>query len=106
MSIKGMMIAASVAGMFATGAARVASAADKKGEEVTCSGINSCKGTGSCHGAGHACAGKNGQVRRQGRQDRQVIRRVGGVRRSGDKDLRRRRSSICWLVCNRRRRAA
>ena len=60
MSIKGMMIAASVAGMFATGAARVASAADKKGEEITCSGINSCKGQGSCHGAGHACAGKNG----------------------------------------------
>jgi len=60
MSIKGMMIAASVAGMFAAGAARVASAADKKGEEVTCAGINSCKGTGSCHGAGHACAGKNG----------------------------------------------
>jgi uncharacterized membrane protein len=60
MSIKGMMIAASVAGMFATGAARVASAADKKGEEVTCAGINSCKGHGSCHGAGNACAGKNG----------------------------------------------
>ena len=60
MSIKGMMIAASVAGMFATGAARVASAADKKGDEVTCSGINSCKGQSSCHGAGNACAGKNG----------------------------------------------
>ena len=60
MSIKGMMIAASVAGMFATGAARVASAADKKGEEVNCAGINGCKGQGSCHGAGHACAGKNG----------------------------------------------
>jgi hypothetical protein len=60
MSIKGMMIAASVAGMFATGAARVASAADKKGDEVMCSGINSCKGQGSCHGAGNACAGKNG----------------------------------------------
>jgi hypothetical protein len=60
MSIKGMMIAASVAGMFATGATRVASAADKKGEEVMCAGINSCKGQGSCHGAGNACAGKNG----------------------------------------------
>jgi hypothetical protein len=60
MSIKGMMIAASVAGLFATGAAGVASAAEKKGEQVTCSGINACKGQGSCHGAGHACAGKNG----------------------------------------------
>ena len=60
MSIKGMMIAASVAGMFATGAVRVASAADKKGEEVNCHGINACKGQSSCHGAGNACAGKNG----------------------------------------------
>jgi hypothetical protein len=56
---KGMMIAASVAGLFTMGAAGVASAA-KKGGDVTCSGINSCKGTGSCHGAGHACAGQNG----------------------------------------------
>jgi len=60
MSIKGMMIAASVAGLFAAGSSSVASAADKKGDEVTCSGINSCKGHGSCHGTGHACAGKNG----------------------------------------------
>jgi hypothetical protein len=60
MSLKGMMIAASVAGMFATGAARPASAVDKKGEEVNCHGINGCKGLGSCHGAGNACAGKNG----------------------------------------------
>jgi hypothetical protein len=58
MSIKGTMIAAAVAGLFATGAAGVASA--KKGEEITCSGINACKGQGSCHGAGHACAGQNG----------------------------------------------
>jgi hypothetical protein len=60
MSIKGAMIAASVAGMFAMGASGLASAGDKKGESVTCAGINSCKGQGSCHGAGHACAGKNG----------------------------------------------
>ena len=60
MSIKGMMIAASVAGMFATGAARVASAADKKGDDVNCHGINGCKGQSSCHGGGNACAGKNG----------------------------------------------
>jgi hypothetical protein len=59
MSIKGSMIAAAVAGLFATGAAGVASA-KKGGEEITCSGINACKGQGSCHGAGHACAGQNG----------------------------------------------
>jgi hypothetical protein len=60
MSIKGAMIAASVAGLFAAGASGVASAAPKKGEEVMCAGINSCKGQSSCHGAGNACAGKNG----------------------------------------------
>ena len=58
MSIKGAMIAASVAGLFATGISGVASA--KKGEEVMCSGINACKGQSSCHGAANACAGKNG----------------------------------------------
>ena len=60
MNIKGTMIAASVAGLFAMGASAAASAADKKGEEVMCSGINGCKGQGSCHGANNACAGKNG----------------------------------------------
>ena len=60
MSIKGAMIAASVAGLFATGAASIAAAADKKGDEVMCAGINACKGQGSCHGANNACAGKNG----------------------------------------------
>lgn len=59
MSIKGAMIAASVAGLFAMGASGVA-AAKKGGDEVTCAGINACKGQGSCHGAGNACAGKNG----------------------------------------------
>jgi hypothetical protein len=58
MTIKGMMIAAGVAGMFAMGATGTASA--KKGEEVMCDGINSCKGTGSCKSASNACAGKNG----------------------------------------------
>ena len=58
MTIKGAMIAASVAGLFAAGVAGTPSA--KAGEEVTCSGINSCKGKGSCHGGGHSCAGQNG----------------------------------------------
>jgi hypothetical protein len=59
MTIKGVMIAAGVAGLFAMGAVGTASAA-KKGEEVMCDGINACKGHGSCAGAGNACAGKNG----------------------------------------------
>jgi hypothetical protein len=58
MSIKGTMIAASVAGLFAMGASGVASA--KSGDEVMCDGVNGCKGTGSCKGAGNACAGQNG----------------------------------------------
>jgi hypothetical protein len=58
MTIKGTMIAAAVAGLFAAGATGIRSA--KAGEEVNCTGINSCKGQGSCHGAGHSCAGKNG----------------------------------------------
>jgi len=59
MTFKGTMVAATVAGLFAMGAAGVASA-KKGGEEVVCDGINSCKGTGSCAGVGHACAGQNG----------------------------------------------
>ncbi len=58
MSIKGAMIAASVAGLFAVGASGVASA--KSGDEVMCDGVNSCKGMGSCKGAHNACAGQNG----------------------------------------------
>jgi hypothetical protein len=58
MSFKGTMIAAAVAGLFATGASGIASAA--KSDDVVCDGINSCKGSGSCAGNGHACAGKNG----------------------------------------------
>jgi len=58
MTIKGAMIAAGVAGLFAAGGVGMPTA--KAGESVVCDGINSCKGTGSCHGTGHACAGKNG----------------------------------------------
>jgi len=60
MTMKGALLAASVAGLFAAASApTVASAADK-GDEVQCEGINACKGQGSCAGAGHACAGQNG----------------------------------------------
>jgi uncharacterized membrane protein len=61
MSIKGTMIAAAVAGLFASGAS-VAFAGDAKkgGNEVMCDGINACKGQGACAGGGHGCAGKNG----------------------------------------------
>ena len=57
MSIKGAMIAASVAGLFAMGASGVASA--KSGEEVMCDGVNACKGTGACKSKANACKGQN-----------------------------------------------
>ena len=62
MGIKGAMIAASVAGMFAMGAARVASAGDKKAEEVNCHGINACKGQGNMKVSKDDCAAKGGKV--------------------------------------------
>jgi hypothetical protein len=61
MTMKGTLIAASVAGLFASVGASMALAGEKKdGDEVICSGINACKGHGTCAGAGHGCAGKNG----------------------------------------------
>jgi hypothetical protein len=62
MSIKGAMIAASVAGLFTMGAAGMASAKDsgKKGDDVMCSGVNACKGQSACKGGDNACKGKNG----------------------------------------------
>jgi uncharacterized membrane protein len=61
MTMKGALIAASVAGLFA-GASSLAFAADEKegGDQIMCSGINACKGQGACAGGGHGCAGKNG----------------------------------------------
>ncbi len=58
MTIKGAMIAASVAGLFTMGAAAVASA--KASDEVMCHGVNACKGQGGCKGASNACKGQNG----------------------------------------------
>src|SRR5262249_52089244 len=60
MTMKGTLIAASVAGFFASMGGSIAVAADKDTDQVVCSGINACKGTGSCAGPGHACAGQNG----------------------------------------------
>jgi hypothetical protein len=57
MSIKGAMIAASVAGLFTMGVAGVASA---KKSDVMCSGINACKGQSACKGGDNSCKGKNG----------------------------------------------
>ena len=57
---KRALIAASVAGLLAAGAAGVTHSAQAADEgKVPCYGINKCKGTGDCGGKGHGCAGKN-----------------------------------------------
>jgi hypothetical protein len=57
MSTKGTLIAAAVAGLFATGAPFAASAADST---VHCQGVNACKGKGGCKSADNSCKGQNG----------------------------------------------
>ncbi len=64
-SLKGALIAAAVAGLFAANATLAADDTNKstiknEADTVKCSGVNACKGQGSCAGAGHECAGKNG----------------------------------------------
>lgn len=59
MNMKGALVAATVAGLFAS-LSPVAASADKKGDEVKCEGVNACKGQGACKGASNACAGHNG----------------------------------------------
>ncbi len=58
MSIKGKLIAASVASLFVSIAPALA--APSGDDQVICDGVNGCKGQGTCAGKGHACAGKNG----------------------------------------------
>ena len=58
MTMKGTLIAATVAGLF-SGTGALAVAQQKDGDKVMCSGVNACKGHGACAGAGNACAGKN-----------------------------------------------
>jgi hypothetical protein len=57
MTIKGAMVAAAVAGLFATGTPAVVHA--KAGKKVNCTGVNDCKGKGSCKSATNECKGKN-----------------------------------------------
>ena len=77
-TLKGAMIAASVASMFVMsgcsnknmkdkaedkameqGTKAATQAVEAAGEEIKCAGINECKGQGACGGADHDCAGKN-----------------------------------------------
>ena len=60
-SIKGVVIATAVAGLFLAKGVLAADQAGGKMEakKVKCEGANACKGQGACGGAGHDCAGKN-----------------------------------------------
>ena len=58
MTTKGALVAAAVAGLFASATPMVASA--KAGGKVHCSGVNACKGKGGCKSADNACKGQNG----------------------------------------------
>jgi hypothetical protein len=57
MTVKGALVAASVAGLFAAAAPLVASAKDDA--KVKCVGANECKGKGACKSAESACKGQN-----------------------------------------------
>ena len=57
MTVKGAMVAAAVAGLFAAGTPAVVHA--KGGKKVSCTGVNDCKGKGACKSATNDCKGKN-----------------------------------------------
>jgi len=59
-SVKTMVLASAVAGLFAAGASTAAYADEKSEAKVACEGVNECKGHGSCKTARNACAGQNG----------------------------------------------
>lgn len=63
MSMKGSLIAAAVASMFATGCATqsTAMAKDEKmgGAMVHCGGVNGCKGQSACATQASSCKGQN-----------------------------------------------
>jgi hypothetical protein len=60
MTIKGRLMAATLAGLFSTIAPVVAFAGGDDAGKVKCEGANGCKGKSSCKSAKNACAGKNG----------------------------------------------
>lgn len=57
MTTKGALLAAAVAGLFASALPATPAMA---GGKVHCAGVNACKGKGGCHSADNACKGQNG----------------------------------------------
>jgi hypothetical protein len=62
-SLKGQLMAAAVASLFATGCASESTAMKKdegmSSATVHCAGINECKGHSACATASSSCAGQN-----------------------------------------------
>ncbi len=62
-SMKGIVIASTVASMFSASAFANDKAPQKDAKDasakVRCTNVNECKGKGECGGAGHDCAGNN-----------------------------------------------
>jgi hypothetical protein len=58
MTNKGALVAAAVAGLFASAVPAIASAKDSG--KVHCAGVNGCSGKGGCKSATNECKGKNG----------------------------------------------
>ena len=58
MTTKGALVAAAVAGLFASATPMIASA--KPAGKVHCQGVNACKGKGGCKSAENSCKGQNG----------------------------------------------
>jgi hypothetical protein len=58
--LTGLALATAAAGLFATAAIPVATAAKHEGEaKVHCDGVNACKGQSACQTASSACKGQN-----------------------------------------------
>ena len=59
-TIKGALIAATVASLFAASPAVAKDSKAKEGSKVVkCAGVNECKGKGSCAGADNSCKSHN-----------------------------------------------
>ena len=57
---QGMMIAAAVAALLASGSIRAAETSDAKATAgIHCWGINNCKGLGNCNSNSNTCKGMN-----------------------------------------------